>query len=47
MAQKTPTDYEARWKTIDELINKKGLTRSALEQVKEISAIAKKEKQEA
>ena len=31
-AQQKITDYNSRWKIIDSLINKKGLTQSALEE---------------
>ncbi len=40
-------NYEARWKTVDELVQKKNLPKSALEEVKKIYALAKKEKQDA
>jgi hypothetical protein len=43
-AQAPRTDYEKRWKKIDSLVDKKGLMASALQEVKEIYAIAKKEK---
>src|SRR5215213_7331899 len=39
--------YGAQWKKIDELIEKKNLPKSALEEVKKIYALAKKEKQDA
>lgn len=40
-------NYEAQWKTVDELVQKKNLPKSALEEVKKIYALAKKEKQDA
>jgi Bacterial Alpha-2-macroglobulin MG10 domain/Alpha-2-macroglobulin family/MG2 domain len=43
-AQTPRTDYEKRWKKIDSLIDKKGLTASALQEVNGVYAIAKKEK---
>jgi len=46
-AQQTMTDYNKRWKAVDSLINKKGLTQSALEEVNKIYALAKKEQQDA
>ena len=39
--------YEIQWKKVDELIQKKNLPKSALEEVKKIYALAKKEKQDA
>src|SRR5215212_8743340 len=39
--------YSAQWKKVDELIQKKNLPKSALEEVKKIYALAKKEKQDA
>ncbi|MFT3946863.1 MAG: MG2 domain-containing protein [Agriterribacter sp.] len=36
--------YDSAWKKIDELVNKKGLTKSALEEAEKIYAKAKKEK---
>jgi len=39
--------YEIAWKKVDELINQKGLTESALSEVKKIYSKAKKEKQDA
>src|SRR5215216_6636018 len=39
--------YSAQWKKVDELIEKKNLPKSALEEVKKIYALAKKEKQDA
>ncbi len=42
----TPFPYERTWKKIDSLIKKKGLPKSALEEVNKIYAAAKKEKQE-
>ncbi len=46
-AQEKMNTYTAAWKKVDSLISKKGLTRSALEEVKKIYARAKKEKQDA
>jgi hypothetical protein len=43
----TIKNYEKEWKHIDELINQKNLPKSALEEVRKIYALAKKEKQEA
>ncbi len=40
-------NYENQWKTVDELVQKKNLPKSALEEVKKIYALAKKEKQDA
>lgn len=42
----TPFPYEKTWKRIDSLIQKKGLPKSALEEVNKLYAAAKKEKQE-
>ncbi|MDX2048987.1 MAG: hypothetical protein SFU87_19525, partial [Chitinophagaceae bacterium] len=39
--------YDMAWKKVDELINQKGLTESALTEVKKIYNKAKKEKQDA
>jgi len=39
--------YDAQWKKVDELIQKKNLPKSALEEVQKIYAQAKKDKQEA
>src|SRR5690349_17586956 len=39
--------YAAQWKTVDELVQKKNLPKSALEEVKKIYARAKKEGQDA
>ena len=39
--------YDAQWKKVDELINKKRLPKSALAEVKKIYALAKKEGQQA
>lgn len=39
--------YDAQWKKVDELINKKRLPKSALAEVKKIYALAKKESQQA
>jgi Bacterial Alpha-2-macroglobulin MG10 domain/Alpha-2-macroglobulin family/MG2 domain len=46
-AQQKMDSYTAAWKKIDSLISKKGLTKSALEEVKKIYARAKKEKEDA
>ncbi|HZE84117.1 MAG TPA: alpha-2-macroglobulin, partial [Puia sp.] len=46
-AQVKPDGYDARWKLVDSLVNKKGLTQSALEQVNKIYATAKNEKNDA
>ena len=46
-AQQKMTNYTALWKKIDSLSTKKGLTKSALEEVNKIYALAKKEKQDA
>src|SRR5215212_9587048 len=40
-------NYEDQWKKVDELIRKKNLPKSALEEVKKIYALAKKEAQDA
>ena len=37
-------NYSAEWKKVDELIQKKNLPKSALEEVKKIYALAKKRK---
>ena len=42
----TPFPYEKTWKKIDSLIQKKGLPKSALEEVNKLYTAAKKEKQE-
>ena len=42
----TPFPYERAWKKVDSLIQKKGLPKSAQEEVKKIHAAAKREKQE-
>jgi hypothetical protein len=47
MAQNKPNDYITSWKKIDSLINKRGLTESALTEVNKIYALAKKEKNDA
>lgn len=46
-AQQKMTDYTSLWKKIDSLINKKGLTQSALAEVNKLYAFAKKENQDA
>jgi hypothetical protein len=43
IAQPGHTNYDAGWKKVDSLLNKKGLTASALEQVNALYAAAKKE----
>src|SRR5690349_7394432 len=40
-------NYETQWKKVNELIEKKNLPKSALEEVKTIYTLAKKERQEA
>jgi len=48
LSQAQPTfNYDASWKKVDELINKKGLPESALKEVKAIYAAARKEKNSA
>src|ERR1700733_1899258 len=42
-AQTTPAGYEAKWKTVDSLSEKKGLTESALAIVNQVYALAKTE----
>ena len=39
--------YDAQWKTVNDLLEKKNLPKSALEEVKKIYALAKKENQDA
>lgn len=46
-AQMRQTDYAAKWKAIDSLVNKKGLTQSALSEVNKIYALARQEKNDA
>jgi hypothetical protein len=46
-AQQKMTNYDNLWKKVDSLNLKKGLTKSALEQVNNIYTLAKKEKQDA
>lgn len=41
------TNYDAQWKKIDELIEKKNLPKSALAEVKKVYSLAKKQKNEA
>ncbi|MHA4808776.1 alpha-2-macroglobulin family protein [Flavitalea flava] len=43
MAQIRPADYVAKWKAVDSLIEKKGLTQSALTEVNKIYAAAKQQ----
>jgi hypothetical protein len=45
-AQPKPAAYDARWKTIDSLIARKGLWQTALTEVNAIAEIAKQEKNE-
>ena len=47
MTQKTPTDYSALWEKAEQLVNKEGLTKSAIAEVKSIYALAEKENQPA
>jgi hypothetical protein len=47
MTQKTPTDYSARWEKVEQLVNKEGLTKSAIAEVKSIYTLAEKENQPA
>jgi uncharacterized protein YfaS (alpha-2-macroglobulin family) len=47
MAQKKTNPYDGWWKKIDALVEKKGLTKSALAEVEKLAALAKKEKQDA
>lgn len=44
MAQQKPNNYTAAWKRIDSLIQKQGLTQSALTEVNKIYNLAKREK---
>ena len=46
-AQQKMTNYDKKWKAIDSLINKKGLTQSALQEVNTLYTLAKKEQQQA
>jgi alpha-2-macroglobulin-like protein/alpha-2-macroglobulin family protein/MG2 domain-containing protein len=46
-AQSNNNSYEKNWKKVDSLITKKGLTQSALQEVNNIYALAKKEKNDA
>ena len=46
-AQKPHFNYEEKWKQIDSLITKKGLTQSALQEVNNVYAYAKIEKNDA
>jgi hypothetical protein len=43
-AQPNTTNYDAKWRSIDSLIQRKGLTLSALEEVNKLSILARKEK---
>ena len=44
MAQTKPNDYKSNWKRIDSLLQKRGLTESALIEVNKLYTIAKNEK---
>jgi len=46
-AQPGPTTYAAKWKKVDSLVEQKGLTQSALQEVNSIYLAAKKEKNDA
>ncbi len=46
-AAQSVKNYEAQWKKVDELLQKQNLPKSALEEVKKIYALAKKESQDA
>jgi uncharacterized protein YfaS (alpha-2-macroglobulin family) len=46
MAQ-TPTNYTEKWKKVEDLLNNRGLTKTAIAEVEKIYQLAKKEKQEA
>ena len=46
MAQTKPNDYKTQWKKIDDLIEK-GLTKSAITEVKKIYTLAKKDNNDA
>ncbi len=46
MSQDTEKNYDSLWKKVEELSNKKGLTKSALAEVDKIYLRAKKEKKE-
>lgn len=45
-AQTPKTNYDVLWKKVDSLYSKKGLTKSALDEVNKIYALAKKENQQ-
>jgi hypothetical protein len=47
MTQKTPTNYSALWEKVEQLVNKEGLTKSAIAEVKSIYTLAEKENQPA
>jgi len=47
MTQKIPTDYSALWEKVEQLVNKEGLTKSAIAEVKSIYTLAEKENQPA
>ena len=46
-AQTSPVEYEVKWKIVDSLVEKKGLTESALTATGQIYALAKKENNDA
>ncbi|MBI1782886.1 MAG: hypothetical protein HYR66_16200, partial [Sphingobacteriales bacterium] len=46
MAQKKPNDYKSQWKKIDDLVEK-GMTKTAITEVKKIYTLAKKENNDA
>ena len=47
MAQQNEKKYDSLWKKVDDLVEKKGLTKSALTEVDKIFQLAKKEKKDA
>lgn len=47
MTQKTPTNYPALWEKVEQLVNKEGLTQSAIAEIKSIYAKAEAENQPA
>ncbi|HSF45963.1 MAG TPA: MG2 domain-containing protein, partial [Chitinophagaceae bacterium] len=42
----TPTDYNAKWKQVEDLMNNRGLVKTAIAEIQKIYALAIKEKQE-
>ena len=42
----TPTNYEAKWKEVDDLLNNRGLVKTAIAEIQKIYDLAIKEKQE-